>query len=161
MSRGETEVFSGELARGPGSRFWEWTQRAQPPVSALYAKSPCVWISLSLTLAWAHRTGFPGGSGLKESTCKAGNCLKCSRWNFGPWVGKIPWRRNGRPLQYSCLENPMDRGDWRATVHGVPRARQDLASKPLPCHPRTYPSRFLFSHLLGDCCLRTGPPARP
>jgi len=30
---------------------------------------------------------------------------------FDPWVGKIPWRRNGNPLQYSCLNNPMDRGD--------------------------------------------------
>ena len=36
-----------------------------------------------------------------------------------PWVGKIPWRENGNTLQYSCLENPMDRKAWRATVHGV------------------------------------------
>ena len=35
------------------------------------------------------------------------------------WVGKVPWRRNGNPLQCSCLENPMDRGAWRAAVHGV------------------------------------------
>ncbi|XP_065764834.1 glomulin isoform X3 [Muntiacus reevesi] len=41
------------------------------------------------------------------------------RPRFNPWVGKIPWRRNGTPLQYSCLENPMDRGAWRATVHRV------------------------------------------
>ena len=34
------------------------------------------------------------------------------------------------PLQYSCLENPMDRGAWRATVHGVARVRHDLATKP-------------------------------
>ena len=34
-------------------------------------------------------------------------------------VGKIPGERNGKPLQYSCLKNPMDRGSWRATVHGV------------------------------------------
>ena len=32
---------------------------------------------------------------------------------------KMPWRRHGNPLQYSCLENPMDRGAWWATVHGV------------------------------------------
>ena len=42
-----------------------------------------------------------------------------------PWVGKIPWRRPGNPLQFSCLENPMDREAWRATVHGVPRVGQD------------------------------------
>ena len=38
---------------------------------------------------------------------------------FGPWVGKIPWRRNDNPLQYSCLENSMDRGAERAAVHGA------------------------------------------
>ena len=36
------------------------------------------------------------------------------------------------PLQYSCLENPMDRGAWQATVHGVARVRHDLAAKPPP-----------------------------
>ena len=39
---------------------------------------------------------------------------------------------NGNPLQYSCLENPMDRGTWQATVHGVTRVRHDLATKPPP-----------------------------
>ena len=38
---------------------------------------------------------------------------------FDPWVGKIPWRGNGSPLQYSCLENFMDRGALWAAVHGV------------------------------------------
>ena len=37
-------------------------------------------------------------------------CLQCRRPRFDPWVGKILWRRNGNPLQYSCLDNPMDRG---------------------------------------------------
>ena len=44
-----------------------------------------------------------------------GICLQCRRPGFDPWVGKISWRRHGNPLQYSCLENPMDRGAWRAT----------------------------------------------
>ena len=39
---------------------------------------------------------------------------------------------NGTPLQYSCLENPMNRGAWRAAVHGVTRVGHDLATKPLP-----------------------------
>ena len=38
---------------------------------------------------------------------------------FDPWVVKIPRVGNGNPLQYSCLENPMDRAAWRATVHGA------------------------------------------
>ena len=39
--------------------------------------------------------------------------------------GRSPGGEHGNPLQYSCLENPRDRGDWRATVHGVSRVRQD------------------------------------
>ena len=47
-----------------------------------------------------------------------------------PGLGRFPEEGNGNPLQYSCLENPMDRGAWRAIVHGVAkRVRYDLASK--------------------------------
>ena len=42
---------------------------------------------------------------------------------FNPWVGNIPWRGNGYPLQYSCLENPMDWGAGQATVHGVAKGQ--------------------------------------
>ena len=46
--------------------------------------------------------------------------LQYRRPRFLPRVGKIPWRReNGHPLQYSCLQNFMDRGDWWAIVHRV------------------------------------------
>ena len=41
------------------------------------------------------------------------------------WVGKTPWRRARHPPQGACLENPMDRGAWRATVHGAPRVGHD------------------------------------
>ena len=44
------------------------------------------------------------------------------RHSFDPWVGKIPWRGNGNPLQYSYLENPMDRGAWWVTVHRVAKS---------------------------------------
>ena len=43
---------------------------------------------------------------------------------------KIPEGGHGTPLQYSCLDNPMDRGAWWATVHGVARVRHDLTTKP-------------------------------
>ena len=47
-----------------------------------------------------------------------------------PGSGRSPGEGNGYPLQYSCLENSMERGAWRATVHWVPkRVRQDLATK--------------------------------
>ena len=39
-----------------------------------------------------------------------------------PGLGRSPGEGNGNPLQYSCLENPMDRGAWRATVHGIAKS---------------------------------------
>ena len=47
-----------------------------------------------------------------------------------PGLGKSPGEGNGNPLQYSCLENLMDRGAWQATVHGVARVRHNLVTKP-------------------------------
>ena len=49
-----------------------------------------------------------------------------------PGLKRSPGKGSGNPLLYSCLENPMDKGDWRATVHGVTRVGHDLVSKPPP-----------------------------
>ena len=49
-------------------------------------------------------------------------CRRRKRPEFDPWVRKIPWRRAWQPLQYSCLENPMDRGVWWAAVHRVAKS---------------------------------------
>ena len=57
--------------------------------------------------------GFPGGSEVKASASNAGNPGSI------PGLGRSPGEGNGNPLQYSCLENPMDGGAWQATVHGV------------------------------------------
>ena len=46
-----------------------------------------------------------------------------------PGSGRSPGGGNGNPLQDSCLGNPMDRGAWQATAHGVTRVRHDLATK--------------------------------
>ena len=59
--------------------------------------------------------GFPGNSVGKESACRAGGLGSIAG------SGRSPGEGNGNPLQYSCLENPMDREAWRATVHGVAR----------------------------------------
>ena len=56
------------------------------------------------------------GSYGKESAYKAGAL------GLVPGLGRSPGERNGNPLQYSCLENPMDRGAWWAIVHGVTKA---------------------------------------
>ena len=55
---------------------------------------------------------------------------KTSRKDFSTTTDIKPGEANGSPLQYSCLENPMDRGAWQATVHGVKRVRHNLATKP-------------------------------
>ena len=47
-----------------------------------------------------------------------------------PGLGRFPGGGHGNPLQYSRLENPMDRGAWQAIVHGVARVRHDLVTKP-------------------------------
>ena len=57
--------------------------------------------------------GFTGGSAGKESVCNAGDL------GLIPGLGRSPGEGNGNPLQYSCLENPMDRETWQAIVHGV------------------------------------------
>ena len=46
-------------------------------------------------------------------------CLQCSRPGLIPGSGRSPEEENGSSLQFSCLENPMDRGDWWALVHVV------------------------------------------
>ena len=48
---------------------------------------------------------------------------------FNPWVRKLPWRKIGNPLQYSCLGKSTDRGAWWVTVHGVERVRHGWATK--------------------------------
>ena len=57
--------------------------------------------------------GYPSGSDGEESTCNARDMGSI------PGLGRSPGEGNGSPLQYSCLGDPMDRGAWRATVHGV------------------------------------------
>ena len=61
-----------------------------------------------------------GGSDGKETACSAGDPGSI------PGSGRSPGEGNGYPLQYSCLENPMDRGAWGATVHGVTKNRTRL-----------------------------------
>ena len=68
-------------------------------------------------------SGFPGGTSGKEPACQ---CRRLKRRRFDPWVTKIPGEGHSNSLQYSCLENPMDRGAWQAIVHGVAKSRTRL-----------------------------------
>ena len=64
--------------------------------------------------------GFPGDSDGKESACNAGDPDSI------PELGRSPGEGKGYPPQYSCLENPIDRGAWQATVHGVAKSQTRL-----------------------------------
>ena len=64
--------------------------------------------------------GFPGGTSGKEPACQ---CRDVRTAGSIPGLGRSPRGGHGNPLQYSCLENPMDREAWRATVHGVTESR--------------------------------------
>ena len=61
--------------------------------------------------------GFPSGSVVKNSPANAGDTGSVSEFRRSPGEG------NGNPLQYSCLENFMDRGAWQATVHGFAKSQ--------------------------------------
>ena len=65
--------------------------------------------------------GFPGGSDGKEFTCNAGD------QSLIPGLGRFPEEGNGSPLQYSFLDNSLDRETWQATVHGVTKSRTGLS----------------------------------
>ena len=91
---------------------------------------------------------LPGSSAGKEPTCSAGDPGSI------PGLGRSPGGGYGDPLQYSCLENPMDRKTWWATAHGVIKSRTGLSdfhfllySSPYTCHHPCH--LFIYYPLLG------------
>ena len=85
---------------------WSWGQFGSSHVTYI-KKFTCLKAISTIT------SGFPGSSDLKESAYNARGPGSI------PGLGKSPGVGNGNPLQYSCLENSMDRGAWQAIVHGV------------------------------------------
>ena len=69
--------------------------------------------------------GFPGDANDKKKKKKHPAC-QCRTCGFNPWVKKIPRGGHGNPLQYSCLENPMDSGAWWAQVQRVAKSQTRL-----------------------------------
>ena len=117
---GGHQVLRHPLARGcPGS-----TDILLVPAQGVFFQYPIpVVVPPSVELLVLFFIGYylnlklPRWLSGKESACRRRRC------EFDPWVRKIPWRRKGNPLQYSCLENPMDRGAWQASVHGVAKSQ--------------------------------------
>ena len=134
--------------------------------SATGARVPPSWNSLP-------SPSQPHPSGLSQSTafeCPV-SCIELALViYFTNGNIRVPGEGNGNPLQYSCLENPMDRGACKASVHGVARVGHDLATKPPPppppiymfqcyslksSHPRLLPQspKICSLHLCLFCCI--------
>ena len=100
-------------------------------------------LDLKILLKWEM-----GSSVSKSSACNAGDP------GLIPGSGRTPREGNGNLLQYTCLKNPMDRGAWQATVHGVARVRHDWQLNhhhhqasflfSLPLMPRTLHNKLLL-----------------
>ena len=91
------------------------------PPSLLFGCGLWVQLLFLLCLHTRHFKGLPGGSVEKNQSANAGDVSSI------PGLGRSPGEGNGNPVQYSCLENPMDRGAWRAhTVHGVAKSQTQL-----------------------------------
>ena len=82
-------------------------------VMLVSAVQPC---ESAISIYTSPPSSFPGGSDGKESAYNLGDLGSI------PGLGRYPGRGHGNPLQYSCLENPMNRGAWRATVRGVAKS---------------------------------------
>ena len=89
---------------------------------------------------------------MQETTCSSGALGSIVE------LGRSPGEGNGNPLQYSCLENSMDRRAWRATVQGVARVRRNLGTKPYPLWLANYShilsivfQLWCIPHVLSQC----------
>jgi len=84
----------------------------------------------------SKKLGLPTWHGGKKSTCQ------CRRCGSIPGLGRSPGGENGTLLQYSSLENPMDRGIWQATIHGVAKSHTLLSM-----HSKMLSSRIPYYHI--------------
>ena len=95
----------------------------------------CHFFFLSSVIYSLLYIGLLCGSAGKESTCNVGDLGSI------PGLGRSPGGRNGSPLQYSCLENPMDGGALWATVHGVMKRQTQLSDFTFHFHARKWQER--------------------
>ena len=97
-------------------------QQWRPESTSILLGTHLFFLTPTILLRYtSHTIGFPGGSDSKVSVCNVGDLGSI------PGSGRFPREGNGNPLQYSCLENPMDRGAWLAIVHGVAKSWRRLS----------------------------------
>ena len=106
--------FSIETWEDWGKSLFDAWLLVSPKLSIKSSNGDATWKNVGLNL------GFPGGASSKGSTCHTGDLKDLG---LIPGSGRSPGGGHGNPLQYSGLENPMDRGAWQATVHGSQRVR--------------------------------------
>ena len=123
---GEAEWGGGFLS---GDRmFWNYLEWLHNMVNVLETSDLLIYFeTVNFMLHNSSRSSVG-----KDSPCSAGDP------GLIPGSGRSPGEGSDNPLQYSCPENPMDRGTWQAIVHGVARVGHDLATKPPP--PPIHPS---------------------
>ena len=118
-----------------------------PKIVEIILPLTSLWNTQLTNLTTAYLEAFCLGVSLVVPTVK--NLPQCGRPGFDPWVGRMSWRMERPLLQYSCLDNSMDRGSWWDTVHGVTKSRTWLSDLPLlTCLPSE------MAHALS--CLRPG-----
>ena len=115
------------------SRRWVWAPR---PGELHPLRAPACF-SRPKNYVWPPAPG--GGSLIAQSLKNLPVMQETPGWI--PGSERSPGEGNGHPLQYSCLGDPMDRGAWRAIVHGVARVRHNLATKPPPPAPGYLPAQ--------------------
>ena len=95
---------------------------------------------------------FPDGASGEESACLP--MQETKRYGFDPWVGNVPWNNNVYLLQCSCLGNPMERGVWQATVHGVTESKRlghDWVTKHTNNNTSAYECQIIQNNYTNRC----------
>ena len=125
--------------RGAGLQSWEVKQHRILTGSLEHLNYILPEVSVSSAVL-----GSPGGPDSEESACNEGDR------GLIPGSGRSPGEGRGNPLQYSRLENPMDRGAWRATVHGVAKSQTRLSDQQTQCYLGAFsvPETIGFSSFL-------------
>ena len=104
----------GKGPSGKGQQSWGWKRMWK----IIYSDYVYIYI---YSCVYIHTWGFPDGSVVKNLPANAGDPGSI------PGAGRSPGEGNGSSLQYSCLENPMDRGAWKVIVHAVTKSQTQLS----------------------------------
>ena len=125
-SLGREDPLEKEMATLFSIVAWRipWTQEPGGQQSTGLQRVRHDW-ETSLSLSHFMR-GFPGGASGKNLPANVGHVREAGSI---PGSGRSPGGRHSNPLQYSCLENPTERGAWQATVHGVAKSWTRLSTR--------------------------------